>query len=597
MSDEDGTPAKAPEGKADGGDKASSATDALMQMSFVKKLTAPFAWFFGLFEPLRKLVVNIGILAAIIFGAPAIYKAATKPNFIIRDIAVPSALADRGFTSDVIAQQILDHIAEVDATAGSKKEKAEISGFDLQSTMPDITLPVGGISIGAVVAEVRQLLGVKETKITGEIVIEVPGNDDKGAPPQYGLRLRIAGEGPIYRSSAPDADIGKLVDAAAKQVMRKYDPINLGYFYFRQRDYRSAYDMTEVALADPSPDNDPWAFTMRGLIARERGHLEDAALQVREAIKRSPTFWLGYVNLADLLRLSNRLDEAEAAARKAIELAPKEQEGYATLALIHMDRGKKDDALKEMQKGVDLDRSDPKGHLQLGRLLARMEKFEAAIESCRASAVLNPTAEPFVHSADASRSLNRHADVLAFLKQATSAEPQNPQAWIALGEAELDRNETGPGRTALEKAIAVDPKSAVTLVRVANAWQTRKRTADAAALYTKNFKAFAGNPDFLLGWSDLLWAEGKKAEATARLQEALANAGESAAIFEQAGRMFEARAEIPEAIDAYQKAIGFDPTLEPVLKPLIEKVALRLPVRPVPAAVPAPLPPAPAARR
>ena len=122
-----------------------------------------------------------GIIAGIVIGGPAVYKLATKPNFVIKDIQVPSDLSDRGFTGDVIAQQILDHIAEIDRIGGSKKEKAAISGFDLESSMPSIQLPVGGFNLNAVVAEVRQLLGVTETKVTGEIYTAVAADDESQA--------------------------------------------------------------------------------------------------------------------------------------------------------------------------------------------------------------------------------------------------------------------------------------------------------------------------------------------------------------------------------------------------------------------------------
>ncbi len=230
-----------------------AAVETRAKRSVVQVCSEAIAWAYGLFEPLRKTIVNLGIIGGIIFGAPALYRLVLKAPFVIKDIAVPGSLSDRGFTGDVLAQQILDQISDIDRQAGSKKEKADISGFDLESTMPSITLPVGGFNIGAIVSELRQLFGIHETKVTGEVYVAVP--DDKG--PQYGLRLRIAGVGPIFRTEKPSADIQQLIDAAAQTIMRRYDPINLGYYYYRKKDYRRAYEITEETLADPTPDNDP----------------------------------------------------------------------------------------------------------------------------------------------------------------------------------------------------------------------------------------------------------------------------------------------------------------------------------------------------
>ena len=208
-------------------------------------------WLVNLFEPARKLIINAGIIAGIVIGGPAVYKLATKPNFVIKDIQVPSDLSDRGFTGDVIAQQILDHIAEIDRIGGSKKEKAAISGFDLESSMPSIQLPVGGFNLNAVVAEVRQLLGVTETKVTGEIYTAVAADDDKKIPAEYGVRLRLAGKGPILKGTPPDAHIDNLVEEAAERIMHQFDPINLGYYFYRLKRYDKAYETTVAALADP----------------------------------------------------------------------------------------------------------------------------------------------------------------------------------------------------------------------------------------------------------------------------------------------------------------------------------------------------------
>ena len=113
----------------------------------------------------------------------------------MKDISVPSALQEQGVTGNVIAQQILDHITEIDSVAGSKKQKAEISGFDLDSTMPSINLPVGGFNLTALVSELRQLLGYTETIITGEVFVDGASKGDKDGPVKYGLRLKMTGAG------------------------------------------------------------------------------------------------------------------------------------------------------------------------------------------------------------------------------------------------------------------------------------------------------------------------------------------------------------------------------------------------------------------
>ena len=331
-------------------------------------------WVINLFEPARKLIINVGIIAGIVIGGPAVYKLATKPNFVIKDIQVPSDLSDRGYTGDVIAQQILDHIAEIDRIGGSKKEKAAISGFDLESSMPSIQLPVGGFNLNAVVAEVRQLLGVTETKVTGEIYTAVAADDDKKIPAEYGVRLRLAGKGPILKGTPPDAHVDNLVEEAAERIMHQFDPINLGYYFYRLKRYDKAYETTVAALADPSAANDSWAYSMRGLIARDQGKFAESVANIKLAIQKDPKFWMGYVNLSESYRLMGDLPQAEAAARKAIAIAPNEQETHTALALVMLDQGKRDEAIAEAKKGIAAHPKDAGDHLPLRRLPHKVQR-------------------------------------------------------------------------------------------------------------------------------------------------------------------------------------------------------------------------------
>ncbi len=146
-------------------------------------------------EPIKTLLVELALLASVGLGALIIYKSALKSDFVVKDISVPSSLVEKGVNGSVIAQEILDHISDIDSAAGSKKLKADISGIDFQSTMPTIGLPVGGVSIGVIIAELRQILGYSEKIITGEIYADNLKKSDKEEIKGYGFRLRIVGEG------------------------------------------------------------------------------------------------------------------------------------------------------------------------------------------------------------------------------------------------------------------------------------------------------------------------------------------------------------------------------------------------------------------
>ena len=557
------------------GQKPSDATpaarkgiDALALVAAAIRRTA------GIFEPLRILVVNTLVILAVFVGGYAIYKLAAKTSFVVKDISVPPALQEQGITGNVIAQQILDHISEIDAAAGSRKQKAAISGLDFQSTMPTINLPVGGFNLGTIVSEVRRLLGYTETVITGEAVIEEP--KDKDQPARYGLRLRIAGEGPIYKSDAPEAEVQRLIAAAAERIMHKFDPINLGYFYYRQKDFDKAEETADFALASANADNYPWAYTMRGLIARDRGKYGEAAKNFRQVVTLDPNFGMGYVNLSGILRLDGQLDAAENAARKAMELMPKQHEGYAALALVLFDRGDRDQALAEMDKGVAADPQEPQSHMAQGALRQSLQRYEEAIQSYQVSAKLRPAAAPLIGAANASAQLKRQDEALAFLQRATQAEPKSVDAWLALGVATRQLHDWKSAERSFEKALALAPNASAPVIELADLYAAQKHYAPAEALYAKRERLFRHNAQFLTGWSRLYQEEGKKDEAKDKLLEAQVEAMFDARALEGVARELEARGDIAEAIAAYQKIVSVDPKMADVLTPQIEKLSARL---------------------
>ncbi len=528
----------------------------------------------GIFEPLRIVVVNLLLILLVVFGGATIYQLAAKTSFVVKEISVPAALQEQGITGNVIAQQILDHISEINDSAGSRKQKAEISGLDFRSTMPTINLPVGGLNLGAVVSEVRRLLGYTETVITGEVFIEEPKDGDQ--PAKYGLRLRIAGEGPIYKSEAPEADVQRLIAAAGERIMHKFDPINLGYFYYRQKDYDKAEETADFALASANAENYPWAYTMRGLIARDQGKYGEAARDFRQVVELDPKFGMGYVNLSGILRSDAQLDAAETAARKAIDLMPKQHEGYAALAHVLLERGEHEKALAEMDRGVAADPQEALSHLAQGKLRHRLQHYEEAIESYQTSAKLRPSAAPLIGAADVFQQLNRQDEALALLQRATQADPKNVDAWLALGAAARQRHDWKNAEEAFGKALDLSPHSLAPVVELAGLYAAQKRFATADALYAKRARLFRHNAQFLLNWSRLSFDAGKKDEAKAKLLEAQVEAMFDPKTLEAIAREFEARGDTAEAIAAYQKIIGLDAKMAEALAPQIDKLSARL---------------------
>jgi len=85
-----------------------------------------------------------------------------------------------------------------------------------------------------------------------------------------------------------------------------------------------------------------------GVLAANRGRLDEAIERYRETVQQDPLRAVAYVNLGGALHAHGRLAEAEAAYRKAIELAPERSNTPANLAVNLLAQGRVDEALAEV---------------------------------------------------------------------------------------------------------------------------------------------------------------------------------------------------------------------------------------------------------
>ena len=517
----------------------------------------------ALLETAKRVAFNVVIIAAIAVGVPVFVKLVTTRGVVISDITVPSAVADRGLTSDVISRRILDQLHEMKMNAGSKKEQEAITGTSTESQLPDIQLPVGGINLAVAISQIRHFLGYVDTKISGEIVTESAG-DDKGNAPAYTLRLRMVGHGVLYHSAKPSASIDSQIAEAAIEVMHRFDPINLGYYLYRRKDYVNAYRMTETALANDSPGDDGWAFNMRGLILRDQG-------QCPEAIRREPKFAVAYYKLSETLRLTGDLEEAAKVATQSITLAPKDRRGYANLALVFVDQGKTAEALELMQKAVQEEPRSSQAHLDLGVVLHTLNRLDEAAAAFQKSIEIEPDfAAAYSKLSVVLHRTGKYEDARAEAQKAANVNPKSPVPWNLLGLYALDRKDYPHAVTSFQKAITLDQAFVEGYVNLGIALAEEKKFADSTAAFQKAARLHPRDASVLAHWADALQAQGQHRQALDKRRQAIAIAPKQANLDGRLGRLQEAQGDVTGAIDSYNKATGADARVSGALKARID---------------------------
>jgi tetratricopeptide (TPR) repeat protein len=282
---------------------------------------------------LRTMVINIGFIAVFLLMLPSIASQFSRSQVVIEPIVVPAAIAKQGLKPDVVANRLWDGLSAFAAEASVARQSVVTIP---NSQIVQFSLPTAGFSIDSLFAQVRQFLGVYETRISGELICSTPDCAREG------LRLRLR----VTRGSARFIDLPPLGEQsehdyfreAAAGVFTILDPFVAIAAMADKEPVRAAV-LARQMVRNNHPDA-KWAHNLIGDIAFSNGEIDEAADEFRAALAIDPQFSAAEANLG--FALLARGDAAGArAAFDAVEardsMNVESAKGFAALALDEND--------------------------------------------------------------------------------------------------------------------------------------------------------------------------------------------------------------------------------------------------------------------
>jgi tetratricopeptide (TPR) repeat protein len=224
------------------------------------------------------------ILAATVIGIAAllmIRNAIEAHGVVIDAFQVPPDLAQRGLTGEVIAEQLLDQLADMEAAASISSARPASSyasswGHDLK-----VEIPETGVSFGELNRYLHQAWG-RESHISGEVYESLTG---------ITVAARMA-EKQSKSFSGRTEDLGQLVRKAAESIYVQTQPYRFAnYLFFRGRIDEYAAVMQRLSH-DQNPVERAWAHQSMGAIlgyTRDRDLIRYAT-EERAALAALPRF-------------------------------------------------------------------------------------------------------------------------------------------------------------------------------------------------------------------------------------------------------------------------------------------------------------------
>lgn len=501
---------------------------------------------------------NLAILFLFAMATPFIYKLLSKNTIVVQEITVPQELESRGLSGRVFSQRVIDKILEIANYTEALKEREDVYGLSKKNQLPDIDLPITifGLNFETLMSFFKTTVGGQDIRVTGEVVTEQPGSVEAKELSRFGVRLRVAKIGTIYRSKDSSSEIDTLAERAAMGVMEQYEPITMAYYYRGHRDFENAFRMTEKAILLKRPGDVVWAHFVRGLIESDQARWAAAEDEFRFVLEREPDFPRARNNLSLVLRRKGDFDAALAEAEEAIRVEPNRGQSYRNKAWALIGMGRMEDAVPWLQKTIDVEPGNEAGHLDMGDYYRQMRDLDRAAFHYRAATDIKPdNSQIYANLAGTLGDLGRWDEAEKVTLKSLSINPKNGIALGYIGYIALQHGNIERARKYYTDAFAADPayfryyigmariamaekdyrKAAELLekARIANPrwWDTYKfkgdlallenHTSDAMSLYEQSAKLNPRAPDVQARIASLAEKLGEREKARKAAKEAV----------------------------------------------------------------------------
>lgn len=376
----------------------------------------------------RSLVSNLAISVAIVAVVIILFRQLGSDAIFVEPIKVPATLATLGYTPEVTARWILEDMLEIQRKALTRKQGQLIAP---EWERFDIEVPGSGITLSTLGRAMRESLGIRERKISGELV---------GTETGYQLRLRLSSgsqflQEPILGSKK---NVDTMIHAAAEHAVQLIAPFMFASYLHASNRPEELERAIHYCLQHGPAGDRKWAYNLKGIILDEQEKLEEAVKSYADALQEDKRFALAYHNMAnalykqekyelalDNLLLAVRWDSGlhdaskEAAIRFKVgksygrdsrrgeeiemyRLARKSDPGETKALMawgIALMKGKNPDFETAAKKFSDLtikERTNPEAYLKWGKALEGMKDYEKAIEKFQTAIELNPEGYKFL---------------------------------------------------------------------------------------------------------------------------------------------------------------------------------------------------------
>jgi len=180
--------------------------------------------------------------------------------------------------------------------------------------------------------------------------------------------------------------------------------------------------------------SNPITHNNYGYSLLERGQLDEAIREFREALRLEPKHSKAHNNLGSVLIMKNKISEAIEEFREAVRLKPDFPDACSNLGLAYARLGKYELAIENFDKALQLRPDWPEVYNNLGLAYAHLGEYDLAIQNYNEALALKPDyIYVYYNMALAMADQGRYDQAIERFNEALRAEPNWPGAHYNLG--------------------------------------------------------------------------------------------------------------------------------------------------------------------
>jgi hypothetical protein len=303
-------------------------------------------------EELRRVILNFAFLCIVgVLGYAAVVLL-SENNAVVEPLGLPKVIKELGYSEDAAALTLTNAMLDVRKQAQSGDNLVMVKS---RVEEQDIEVPVGEVNVTSLIRLLRQVLGLPQKRITGEVICPSDVCNTKTLE----LRLRILDgiNPPVLLKPVTAATPDELLLKGAEAVLRETDPLSLAIVLYGEGSAPSPRRSEAITIAKEMIDRgDPNSFAAHNLVGidildsgtREEGPLNEALQHFAAATEMKPDYVLPYINRALALRRLGHYDEAIAEVDKTFARGTHEPAAFINKAGAQAELGKWEDATKTL---------------------------------------------------------------------------------------------------------------------------------------------------------------------------------------------------------------------------------------------------------